>query len=47
MQLIIDLRKGAKLNKDFAVADKIRDELGKLNVVLKDSREGTTWNYED
>ena len=47
MELIIELRKNAKLNKDYATADQIRDELNKLNVVLKDSREGTSWSHEN
>ena len=33
----------AKKNKDFALADKIRDELFEQGVKLIDSREGTTY----
>ncbi|KPQ27807.1 cysteine--tRNA ligase [Halomonas sp. HL-93] len=36
-------RQAAKANKDFAQADAIRDELAAQGVILKDSREGTTW----
>ncbi|MCL7930856.1 cysteine--tRNA ligase [Halomonas llamarensis] len=36
----------AKANKDFAKADAIRDELTTQGIVLKDSREGTTWVVE-
>jgi cysteinyl-tRNA synthetase len=36
----------AKANKDFAQADTIRDELAALGIVLKDSREGTSWVFE-
>ena len=43
MQIIIDIRKNAKINKDFATADKIRAELERLQIVLKDSKEGTTY----
>ncbi|MCA1771924.1 MAG: cysteine--tRNA ligase, partial [Halomonas sp.] len=39
-------RQAAKANKDFAQADAIRDELAALGIVLKDSREGTTWVVE-
>ena len=39
----IDLRKKYKQEKDFKSADKIRDELLALGVVLKDSKDGTTW----
>ena len=36
-------RKEAKKNKDFATADAIRDELQSKGIVIKDTREGTTW----
>ncbi|PRY65508.1 cysteinyl-tRNA synthetase [Vreelandella songnenensis] len=39
-------RKAAKADKDFARADAIRDELAALGIILKDSREGTTWVIE-
>ena len=43
MQTIIDIRKQARANKDWATSDKIRDELAKLHITLKDGKEGTTW----
>ncbi|MBQ3870338.1 MAG: cysteine--tRNA ligase [Clostridia bacterium] len=39
----IEERKEAKKNKDFATADAIRDELAAKGIVLKDTREGTTY----
>ena len=39
----IEERKEAKKNKDFALADSIRDELLSKNIRLIDSREGTTY----
>jgi cysteinyl-tRNA synthetase len=39
----IAARLDARRNKDFAEADRIRDELAGLGVVLKDSKDGTTW----
>jgi len=39
-------RQASKANKDFAQADAIRDELAALGIILKDSREGTTWVIE-
>ncbi|MEC4767397.1 cysteine--tRNA ligase [Halomonas sp. CUBES01] len=39
-------RQAAKANKDFAQADAIRDELAAQGIILKDSREGTTWVIE-
>ena len=40
---MIEKRKEAKVNKDFALADKIRDELLTKGIILKDTREGTTF----
>lgn len=37
-------RQEAKQNKNYELADKIREELKEKNVELKDSREGTTWS---
>ena len=39
----IEERKEAKKNKDFALADKIRDDLLEKGVKLIDTREGTTY----
>ena len=36
-------RNEAKKNRDFATADKIRDELKDMGIILKDTREGTKW----
>ena len=36
-------RAEAKKTKDFATADAIREELAAKGIVLKDTREGTTW----
>ncbi len=44
MQLLLSIRAEAKSKKDFATSDKIRDELLKLNYVIKDDKNGTTWN---
>ena len=41
---MIEKRKQAKANKDFALADKIRNGLLEKGIELKDTREGTIWN---
>lgn len=47
MQLLIDLRTQSKADKNYALADQIRDDLKKLKIDLKDSKEGTAWEYEN
>lgn len=43
---MIAKRAEAKKNKDFAIADTIRDELASKGIILKDTREGTTYHIE-
>lgn len=43
----IELRNNAKNNKDYELADKIRNELLNEGIVLVDTREGTTYKMED
>ena len=43
----IEERKNAKMNKDFSLADNIREELAKEGIILVDTREGTTYKLED
>lgn len=44
VDLLIQLRKQARDNKDFATSDKIRDELLALGIQLKDGKDGTTFS---
>ena len=44
MQLILSLRAQAKTNKDFSTSDKIRDELIRLDFIIKDEKDKTTWS---
>jgi len=44
LDMVIDIRKSAKENKDYATSDKIRIGLQNIGIQLKDSKEGTTWN---
>lgn len=43
VEILINLRKEARINKDFALSDKIRDELAEAGIQLNDSRDGTTF----
>jgi cysteinyl-tRNA synthetase len=46
MQLIVNLRNEAKQRKDFAVSDKIRDDLNAIGIKIKDEKDGTSWTKE-
>ena len=43
MKIIIDLRQDAKNNKRFDISDKIRLELNKLGITIKDRKDGVDW----
>ena len=43
IELLIKLRVDAKGNKNFSLADQIRDELKKLGVSLQDTQKKTTY----
>lgn len=43
---LIEKRQEARKNKDFALADKIRDDLLDKGIVLEDTREGVKWHKE-
>ena len=44
MPLVIELRAAARKNKNFALADKIRDGLAPLGITLEDRAGGTDWS---
>ncbi len=44
VEMLIKMRSEAKANKDYALSDKIRDELKEKGIQLKDSREGTSFS---
>ncbi|MGE0750178.1 MAG: cysteine--tRNA ligase [Variibacter sp.] len=43
VEALIAARNAARKAKNFAESDRIRDELAAMGVVLKDSKDGTTW----
>ena len=44
VQLLIELREEARINKNWALSDQIRDKLLQLGIQLKDAKEGTTYS---
>ncbi len=46
MQLLIEMRADARRNKDFATADRIRDSLAEVGVILEDRPGGTEWSLK-
>ena len=46
MDAIIETRKHARADKNWDLADEIRVALDKVGIVLKDSKEGTTWEVK-
>ena len=43
---MINKRNEAKANKDYALADQIRNELLEQGIILKDTREGTIYEVK-
>jgi cysteinyl-tRNA synthetase len=46
INLLVELRTNLRKQKQWALADQIRDDLDKLAVKLEDTREGTVWKLE-
>ena len=46
VELLLDLRMNARQNKDFATSDKIRDELARVGVEVRDRKDGADWNLK-
>ena len=43
IELILELRKDAREQKNWALSDKIRDRLLELGIKIKDGKDKTTW----
>ncbi|TMA00277.1 MAG: cysteine--tRNA ligase [Methanobacteriota archaeon] len=46
LDLIVGLREDARKRKDFATADRIRDALAAVGIVLEDARDGVRWKLK-
>ena len=46
MQLVLEARKKAREEKNWAESDRIRDTLAAFGIAVKDTKEGATWTLE-
>jgi cysteinyl-tRNA synthetase len=46
MDVLLAIRADAKMKKDFVTSDKIRDQLLKHSITIKDTKEGVIWSHE-
>lgn len=44
MQLVLAIRQDAKANKNWAISDKIRDDLKDAGISVKDTKDGAEWS---
>ena len=47
VDLLVSVRAELRQERQWALADKVRDGLAALSIVLEDSAEGTTWRFEE
>ncbi|MBL4715821.1 MAG: cysteine--tRNA ligase [Bacteroidia bacterium] len=47
MNLILEIRDEARTKKDFDTSDKIRDQLNKINLEIKDGKDGSNWVWKN
>jgi cysteinyl-tRNA synthetase len=45
ISLLVEVRSDLRQAKQWALADRVRDRLAELGVILEDGAEGTTWKY--
>lgn len=46
INLLLQIRMEAKVNKDWAMADKVRNELNAMGVEIQDTKDGFEWNLK-
>lgn len=47
MEIILEIRKEIKTRKDFAASDKLRDDLAKNKIIIKDTKDGAVWSIQE
>jgi len=43
MELVLKIRQSSRERKDWGTSDQIRDALQKLEITVKDGKDGSTW----
>lgn len=46
IESLLEQRKQARLSKDWALSDQLRDQLAEMGVVVEDKREGQVWSFK-
>lgn len=46
MEILIDIRREARQNKNYAQADALRDKLAGIGIVLEDTPQGVRWKHQ-
>lgn len=46
VQLVAELRQEARTRKDYGTADRVRDRLAELGIILEDTAAGVRWRYK-
>ena len=46
INLLIEIRRDLRENKQWVLSDKVRDRLAEMGVILEDSKQGTTWHWK-
>jgi cysteinyl-tRNA synthetase len=47
LRRIVDYRNAKRVEKDWAASDRLRDALARCGIIVKDSKEGTTWTVAE
>jgi cysteinyl-tRNA synthetase len=45
IKLALEQREAARVRKDFAAADQIRDQIAALGITVEDTSNGPRWSY--
>ncbi len=46
MELILEIRREARIKKDWSTSDLIRDRLSRAGISINDGKDNSTWHYE-